>query len=569
MENINFQEQLENLVKSEDLIVIGREANGLKVQFDDFIIEAERIQQVNQLEAQERGEAYEPIDYKIQKETFYSVYKAFQESRKKQIELKSALENENLKQKRTLISSLKEVIEGEENIGSAFNSYKEIHETWKKIGDIPREKRDETQKEYSRLLEIFFYNIKIYRELKDHDYKRNFQLKEDVIFRLKQLRTKNLPIRDLEASLRSLQDEWEEIGPVNNDEWEGLKKNYWDSVKTLYEKINLHYEEQRNVLTENINNKKALIEDLKKVVLDLDSIEKSKDWESKTNEIITLQDQWKQIGFGPKKENETVWKEFRSLCDSFFDAKKNFNKNIDSAYKEIADKKRALISEVQQINTSEDWKKTADRIVFLQKKWKETGSAGQRYENKLWAEFRAACDIFYNARDKHFERQESELAGNLQQKLDLINEINQYVVSEDKTTALNDLKIFNERFSTIGHVPIKDKNEVFSSFKKAMDDKYASLKLDVKEKDNILYKARIETMLASPDRSKLLNQERFDLKKQIDVFNKEIIQMETNLSFFARSKGADQLRKDVEKKIEIVKEKIAGLKRKLSTLPNE
>jgi hypothetical protein len=569
MENINFQEQLENLVKSEDLIVIGREANGLKVQFDDFIIEAERIQQVNQLEAQERGEAYEPIDYKIQKETFYSVYKAFQESRKKQIELKSALENENLKQKRTLISSLKVVIEGEENIGSAFNSYKEIHETWKKIGDIPREKRDETQKEYSRLLEIFFYNIKIYRELKDHDYKRNFQLKEDVIFRLKQLRTKNLPIRDLEASLRSLQDEWEEIGPVNNDEWEGLKKNYWDSVKTLYEKINLHYEEQRNVLTENINKKKALIEDLKKVVLDLDSIEKSKDWESKTNEIITLQEQWKQIGFGPKKENETVWKEFRSLCDSFFDAKKNFNKNIDSAYKEIADKKRALISEVQQINTSEDWKKTADRIVFLQKKWKEIGSAGQRYENKLWAEFRAACDIFYNARDKHFERQESELVGNLQQKLDLINEINQYVVSEDKTTALNDLKNFNERFSTIGHVPIKDKNEVFSSFKKAMDDKYASLKLEAKEKDVILYKARIETMLASPDRSKLLNQERFDLKKQIDVFNKEIIQMETNLSFFARSKGADQLRKDVEKKIEIVKEKIVGLKRKLSILPNE
>lgn len=569
MENSNFQEQLENLVKSEDLIVIGREVNGLKVQFDDFIIEAERIQQVNQLEAQERGEVYEQIDYKIQKESFYIVYKAFQESRKKQIELKSALENENLKQKRILISRLKEVIEAEENIGSAFNSYKEIHETWKKIGDIPREKRDETQKEYSRLLEIFFYNIKIYRELKDHDYKRNFQLKEDVIFRLKQLRTKNLPIRDLEASLRSLQDEWEEIGPVNNDEWEGLKKNYWDSVKTLYEKINLHYEEQRNVLTENINKKKTLVEDLKKVVLDLDSIEKSKDWESKTNEIITLQEQWKQIGFGPKKENETVWKEFRSLCDSFFDAKKNFNKNIDSAYKEIADKKRVLISEVQQINTSEDWKKTADRIVFLQKKWKETGSAGQRYENKLWAEFRAACDIFYNARDKHFEHQESELAGNLQQKLDLIDEINQYVVSEDKTTALNDLKNFNERFSTIGHVPIKDKNEVFSSFKKAMDDKYASLKLEAKEKDVILYKARIETMLASPDRSKLLNQERFDLKKQIDVFNKEIIQMETNLSFFARSKGADQLRKDVEKKIEIVKEKIAGLKRKLSTLPNE
>ena len=569
MENLNFQEQLENLVKSDDLITIGREVNALKVQFEDFILEAERVQQVNQLEAQERGENYEPIDYKIQKEAFYNVYKSFQESRKKQIEIKSALENENLRQKRALINRLKEVIEAEENIGSAFNSYKEIHETWKKIGDIPREKRDDTQKEYSRLLEIFFYNIKIYRELKDHDYKRNFQLKEDVIFRLKQLRTKNLPVRDLEASLRSLQDEWEEIGPVNNEDWEGLKKNYWDSVKWIYEKINSHYEEQRNVLMDNLKKKKALVEALRNILLGLESIEKGKEWESKTNEIISFQEQWKQIGFGPKKENDAVWKEFRSLCDSFFEAKKSFNKSLDNSYKDVADKKRALITEVQEINSSTDWKKTADRIVFLQKKWKETGSAGPRNENKLWSEFRAACDVFYNSRDKHFEQQETELAGNLEQKLALISEIEQYVVSEDKTEALSALKNFNDRFSAIGHVPTKNKNEVFSSFKKVMDDKYASLKLEAKEKDLILFKAKVETILASPERGKLLNQERFELKKQIDTLNKEIIQMETNLSFFARSKGADQLRKDVEKKIESVKEKITGLKRKLSSLPNE
>jgi hypothetical protein len=569
MENLNFQEQLENLVKSEDLIVIGREVNALKVQFEDFILEAERVQQVNQLEAQERGETYEQIDYKSHKETFYSVYKAFQDSRKKQIEIKSALENENFKQKRALMNRLKEVIEAEENIGSAFNAYKEIHETWKKIGDIPREKRDETQKEYSRLLEIFFYNIKIYRELKDHDYKRNFQLKEDVIFRLKQLRTKNLPVRELEASLRSMQDEWEEIGPVNNEDWESLKKNYWDSVKTIYEKINVHYEEQRNVLMDNLNKKKALVETLKSSVSDLNTIEKGKDWEAKTNEIIALQEQWKQIGFGPKKENDAIWKEFRSLCDTFFEAKKNFNKSLDNTFKEVADKKRALIAEVQEINTSTDWKKTADRIVFLQRKWKETGSAGQRYENKLWSEFRATCDVFYNSREKHFEEQETELVGNLERKVALIAEIEQYVVSEDKTEALSDLKNFNDRFSSIGHVPTKNKNEVFSSFKNVMDDKYASLKLEAKEKDMILYKAKVETMLASPERGKLLNQERFELKKQMDALNKEIIQMETNLSFFARSKGADQLRKDVEKKIDLSKEKITGLKRKLSSLPNE
>ena len=569
MEHLNFQEQLESLVKAEDMISVGREVSALKVQFDDYLLEAERVQQIKELEAQERGETIESPDFKSEKEAFYLVYKSFQESRKKQIEVKSALENENLKQKRALINRLKEVIEGEENISLAFNSYKEIHETWKKIGEIPREKRDETQKEYSRLLEIFFYNIKIYRELKDHDYKRNYQLKEDVIFRLKQLRTKNLPVRDLEASLRNLQDEWEEIGPVNNDDWEVLKKNYWESVKSLYEKINVHYEEQRNVLVENLNKKKNLVEALQKIVDEVNTLEKSKEWDQKSNEIIAIQEQWKQIGFGPKKDNDLIWKEFRSLCDSFFEAKKNFNKSLDSVYKQIADKKRALITEVQEINGSDDWKKTADRIVFLQKKWKETGSAGPRNENKLWSEFRAACDVFYNSRDKHFEAQESELAGNLNLKLDLITEIENYTLPEDKNEALTELKSLNDRFQAIGFVPSKNRNEVFARFKKAMDDKYASLKLEANEKEMILYKGKVETLLASPDRTKLLSQERFELKKQMDVLNKEIIQMETNLSFFARSKGAEQLRKDVEKKIEGTKEKINGLKRKLSSLPNE
>jgi hypothetical protein len=171
------------------------------------------------------------------------------------VELKTALENENFKQKKALVERLKDVIENEEKIGTAFNAYKEIHENWKKVGDIPRDKREALQKEYSRLLEIFFYNIKIYKELKEHDYKRNQQLKEALLFKLKQLRTANLPVREAEVSLRSIQDEWEEIGPVQNEEWESLKNAYWETVRGVYEKFNEHYEQQRVVLKENIDAK--------------------------------------------------------------------------------------------------------------------------------------------------------------------------------------------------------------------------------------------------------------------------------------------------------------------------
>ena len=214
-----FIEKISALTMAEDLIVLGKEAAEIRSHFEDFLLEQERLQQVAKMEAAERGEEIPAIDFESPKESFYLEYKKFQEIRKQQVALKTTLEAENLKLKKSLIVSLKEVIEREENISVAFQAYKEIHETWKKIGDIPRDKRDEIQREYSRILEIFFYTMKIYREIKDHDYKRNTQLKQGLIQRLQQLRNSKGSIREMESNLRVLQDEWEEIGPVSNDEW--------------------------------------------------------------------------------------------------------------------------------------------------------------------------------------------------------------------------------------------------------------------------------------------------------------------------------------------------------------
>ncbi len=418
-------------------------------------------------------------------------------------------------------------------------------------------------------MELFYYTINIYREIKEHDYKRNQQLKEDVIFRLKTLRTSSQPIRDIEATLRALQDEWETIGPVHNDDWESLKAMYWETVRGVYEKINSFYDEQRNVLMANIEKKKALITEISEVVKDLDQLAKNKDWEAKTALILEIQNKWKQIGFGPRKDNEAVWAEFRGICDRFFEAKKNFNKSVESVFKDNTAKKRELIDEVKKLEGATDWKATADKIVNIQKKWKQIGSAGNRFENKLWAEFRASCDTFFNARDAHFSAQDEALTTNLTEKNNLIAAIEAFEVGEDKQAALTELRAFSERFNTIGHVPMKNKNDVYDRFKKALDAKYAALKLEAAEKDMILFRAKLETLAASPDRSKALFGERNEIRKQIDLLNKEIIQLENNLGFFARSKGADALRLEVEKKVEHAKNKINSLKQKLKLIPNE
>ena len=568
MEINPFISKLQTLIDQEDLLNLGREAQDLKTRFDDFILEEERKDQVNALNAAESGEVYENLDFSPLKQAFYELYDAFKTKRNQQKTLKEALEKENLKLKRSLITRLQDVIENEENIGVAYNAQKEIHETWKKIGDIPRDKRDEVQRDYSRMLEIFFHNMKIYRELKDHDYHRNAQLKLSLINQLEALKNSNA-IKDMESALKTLQNEWEEIGPVLNDDWEKLKVHYWDSVRAVYEKINQFYNERRNIQLDNLAKKKELVTEIHAINSKLDEIDSSKSWEKATEKVIKTQNDWKSIGQAPRKENDEVWKEFRVGCDVFFEAKKAFYKVIEGKQKEVVEKKRKLIDQAKSIQESTDWKTTSEKLIRLQKEWKNSGNAGQRFENKLWSEFRAACDMFFNAREESLKEQQSALIANVELKKQVIDKLANIELSGDKKADLIILKEINEEFKAIGNVPNEHRDELNLLFRKTMDSHYENLNIDSNEKELILFKARFDTLSSGSNRVDFIQKERSAVRKQIDQLNAEAIQMETNLSFFSRSKGADNLRKEVDQKISAIQQKIEGLKRKLKAIPSE
>ncbi len=568
MEKHPLIEELESLIQQEDILGVSREVNELKTRFDDFILGVEHKDQVAALEAEERGEEFTPTDLRPIKEVFQELYNEFREKRKAVQELKNKEEEENLRRKKFIISKMQEMIQNEENIGAALASYKELHEEWKKIGDIPRNNRDEIQKEYSRLLEVFFYNIKIYRELKEHDLKRNLQLKEEVIRQLEELRNQT-SIKELESALKRLQNEWEEIGPVHNDQWEGLKTNYWELVRGLYEKINQFYDERRITLQDNLNRKKELLENAGKLAEEAMNCVTPKDWDNATEKLLKLQEAWKSVGFGPRKENESIWQEFRARCDAFFAAKKEFFSDVQEKYNAIAEAKQKLIQEARSLKDSTEWKETSDKLIKLQKAWKNTGHAGQRLEQKLWQDFRGACDAFFNARKKHFEAQDKELENNLLAKQDIIQKVENYTLAQDKQQALKELREFTSAFNALGRVPLKEKDAVWNAFKTAVDKHYSQLKLEASEKDNVMFQARIETLKGSPDAVKLLSREKAEIRQQIDRLKSDIIQMENNLGFFARSKGADALRKEVEGKINAANDRIHALKLKLKQIPNE
>ena len=568
MENNVWIIELKDLTQKEDALAISRDVNELKSRFEDYILEEERKVQVASMEAKEAGVELEAIDFRPLKDAFYEVYNEYKVRRKEMIDARNLLESGNLSLKRNLINRLKEVIEKEENIGIAYSSYKEIHEAWKKVGDIAREKRDEVQHEYSRLLEDFFYNMKIYRELKEHDLKRNLQLKMEVVAQLEVLKNQE-SIKEVEGSLKALQNEWEEIGPVVNEEWEALKAKYWEQVRAIYDRVNVFYDIRRTSLLENLNQKKELLAQTVELISTSEANDSVKMWEETTIKLLELQEKWKAVGFGPRRENEAIWQEFRGLCDQFFAKKKQFFGKIQEKFGKIAEDKQHIINQAIALKDSTDWKNSAEKLVQLQKQWKSCGHAGQKLEQKLWSDFRGACDSFFNNRQKHFEQQDSLLETNLLAKQAIIQNIENYVVSEDKRQVLADLKVFTEAFNTAGKVPMKEKDTIYNAYKTAIDSHYSKLKLEGDEKEKILFEARIDTIASSPDAERLFSREKSDIRQQIEQIKNDMLQYENNLGFFAKSKGADLLRKEVEGKINASKNKIEALKRKLKMIPNE
>jgi len=412
MEKLGLIDRLKEILAHDDLLPFNKEAHELKAKFAHLLMdnegenEAEKTTDVVDADGEETSteEAVviavdiDPLDAE-----FDALYETFKTRHKGQIEAKKSVEQENLQIKKSLIDRLRKLIQEEENIGVAFATQKEIQDQWREVGDIPRDLRQDIQNDYSRLMEQFYYNIGIYKELRIHDLKRNQQLKEDIIVKLKAL-SQNQNVQEIETELKVLQHEWEDIGGTQQEVWEELKAQYWSIVKSLYDRIRNHYEAKREVMNKNLEAKRELVVKTEQVLNGvLDSADFSV-WEDATQELLKNQETWKTIGFGPRKENEEIWTQFRSLCDKFFESKHAYFKERNKQFDELVSKKKALITKVNELKDSTNWKETTQQIIGFQNDWKKIGNAGPKNEQKLWKEFRAACDGFFNRKEAHFAR---------------------------------------------------------------------------------------------------------------------------------------------------------------------
>lgn len=566
MEKNEFLEQLKTLAANEDILAVSREINELKSAFEDFTIEEERQRQIAYLEAQERGEntEYEEVISPI-KDEFYAVYNEYKERRNELLKKRKEERASNYLKKTALLERLKKLIEEEENIKASYDISKEIHEKWNAIGEVEREKDNELQSEYSRLRDSFFTNLSIFKELRDYDLKKNLEEKEEVIRKVEKLKTEE-DIKSVEVALKLYRNKFDETGPVPSEEWERIRDAFWGNVREVYARVHEFYEGKRELLKENIEKKKVLLNEVTAFNSSINQLNSPKSWEQATQQLIAFQEQWKNIGFGLKKENEELWKLFREQCNYFFEVKRSFYNQMKAGFDEKIQAKKKLIREILALKEDTDWKNTTKKIIDLQAKWKSIGHAGNKNEQILWKEFRTACDDYFKSKDAFFEDRNKEEKENLTAKLVVIEKVNEYITPEDKNQLLADMKEFSRAFSLIGKVPFKEKDTIYKSFKTAIDKHYKNLNLNEKEKSTLLFQAEVTQMKAAPNAAKLLDDKKQFIRNDIRKIKEEALQYENNLSFFSGNKERNPLYLQAEKKLNELKNKIEDLKSQLKQL---
>lgn len=560
MNKIEILKKLMALLDNGELIEIGSEIETLSKSFyaiyNSEKQEAEPAEDGKEIDTESENLNLSIIaalnSYKAKKKEFYASIKVEEEK--------------NLSLKKAIILDFSKLIEKEENLSKLFGTIKEIRERWNAIGTVPREKQSKIQAEYSKLSEQFSYNIDIYKELKENDLKKNYSLKNQIIHQAKAL-LEEKKIREVEKSLRKLQNEWDAIGPTFKEHWEKLKEEYWSTVKDLYAKIKVHYTDQKQLQKENLVKKLALIEKVKEIISQ-EAIE-HKDWEKLTKELLELQTAWKKIGHVPKDSNEKIWNDFRGLFDTFFDAKSSFYEARNDVFDKKKELKAKLIEKAEALSKSTDWKNSADALKRLQEDWKKIGHAGQHAEQKLWKSFRTKCDAFFTTRDEHFKKMDIENEANLELKKNLIEKIKEYKHKADPKEAIADLKSFSIEFTEIGNVPFKKKDAIYKAYKNIIDEHYNNLKMDDSEKEKILFEAKLDSLKASSNPERLFEQEKEKIRNKINDIVKEVANYENNLGFFANSKGAEAMLKGVNGNIEKGKNEIDKLKRRLKLFPKQ
>ena len=468
-------------------------------------------------------------------------------------------ETDNLAAKKAVMDELRHLITQEENIGTAFQRFNELHEKWKAVGNVPHAAYRELQTDYGHLRDEFFYHMRIYKELREHDLKKNTALKNALISDMEAVSRVD-SVREAELLVKQYQEQWHQIGAVVKEEWESIRDRFWGATRVVYERIQEHYRARRAEQDANLQAKKDMVQR----VLAIGEQAKEaggKEWKELTDHVLEAQNAWKSIGFASKKDNERIWKDFREACNIFFTAKKEFYNKLKDQYKGALDNKKALLDQAIALKESTDWRQTADKLKQLQQQWRDSASAGPRDEHRLWLKFRETCDAFFAKRKAQFAAQDAEQDVNVKTKQDLLAEIEAHVHSGNKEQDLGTLRAFSQRWMAIGRVHPAQHQQLWDKYKVLLDKHYGQLNMDQGERRQMQFKEHLSDLKSSGDGLFELDRESRLLKRKIEERSAELLQMEGSMGMFNfKSAAGEAMRKEMEKNVDRMKREVERMK---------
>ena len=510
----------------------------------------------------------DPELYQITPDEDEEVFKAemgiIRERRQQQFREQEAEKEENLRKKLEIIEKIKAMVTSPEEANKTYQEFKALQQEWRDIKAVPAEKANEMWRNYQLYVEQFYDLLKLNSEAREYDFKKNLELKTKLCEAAEKLAEENDVISAFHQ-LQKLHQEYREIGPVSKD----LREEVWNRFKAASTVINKrhqqHFEGIRAREEENLQKKTALCEKVEAIAAEENK--GSGDWERHTKEIIELQSEWKTIGFAPQKMNIKIFERFRAACDDFFGRKAEYFKTLKDTFKENAEKKRALIEKAKALQDSTDWKSTGDKLINLQKEWKQIGMVPKKLGDQLWEEFLGACNKFFEARNAATAGTRGEEHANLEKKRDVIARLK--LVTEEAGDNLQETvqQLVNE-YQNIGHVPFREKDKLYEEYHAVLDKLYKELNISVAKRRLNSFKQNLKQVAERGENA--LDNERARLFRQYEAMKQEIQTYENNLGFLSvSSKKGNSLIDEMNRKVQKLKDDMNLVREKIKAIDQE
>ena len=557
----NLVGELQKLVKNEKVQAIKKHVDGIREEFN--LKYQEFIDQKKEDFVANGGNEIDFRYNSVTKRQFNEVYNDYRDKRNQHYKSLEKSHKENLAYRLELIEEVKGLVNVEEDINTTYKNFKDIQEKWRNAGPIPRANYNDVWKTYQHHIEIFYDFLHINRELRDLDFKHNLEEKLKIVEQAEALAEEP----DLNRAFRELQvlhKLWkEDIGPVGRDHREEIWERFSAATKTIHERRQSYFKELDKISEQNLETKNAIIAEI--LTLSESVSDKHATLQQQIKKLEELRESFFKAGKVPQKDNENTWTSFKNAVRAFNKGKNAFYKNLKKEQQKNLDSKRALLETAISLKESDDWDVATAEMKRIQSEWKKIGHVPRKYSDKLWKEFKAACNHYFDrlhaTKNDGFKKEQE----NLKLKEDCMARLKDFQLSGKKEDDLKVIKEFVSEWKTYGHVPYKQKS-INQKFNRIIDALFNKLGVSAQEADLLKYGNKIQRLKNDDNQERAIQNERSFIRKKIDESKNEIRQLETNLQFFSNASESNPIVQEVIKKVEVQKESLASWKAKLKKL---